>query len=72
MDCKLGDFLCSQNQTATWKLKVIRQNVYHDTEILIPIIPVCGSSSLYVVSCGFGIMHVVAILRVLLVFSRVW
>ena len=51
--------MCSQNQTASWKLKVIRQNVYHDTENVIPIIPVCGSSSCHVVSCGLGIIHVV-------------
>ena len=44
MDCKLGDFLCSQNQTASWKLKVIRKNLHHDTGNVIPIIPVCGSS----------------------------
>ena len=60
VDCKLGDFLCSQNQTATWKLKVVRQNVYHNTETVIPTIPVCGSSSLFTfVSCGLGIIHVV-------------
>ena len=88
MDCKLGDFLCSQNQTATWKLKVIRQKVYHDIGNAIPIIPVCGSSSLFTFcelwfgnhSCGWHSPFVVGILPCVVnpspvcggSFARVW